>query len=146
MSARHYTEDWGNKDKYVYGLWQSSWGGQTISNSVKFCPLPSSHHPHTLLATGTKALVSFRNVLVNLPGKMENSSEKINSVLKDVSFRRQSGILQAKDKRSKTKKTQKHGMCEEAHVMRVGQQFWVHELLPFYLQPMADLTDQLKHV
>lgn len=60
-------------------------------------------------------------MLVNLPGKMENSSEKICSVLKDVNFRRKSGILQAKkDRRSKTKKTQKHGMSEEAHVTRVG--------------------------
>lgn len=60
-------------------------------------------------------------MLVNLPGKMENSSEKISSVLKDVNFRRKSGTPKArKDRRSKTKKTQRHGMCEEAHVTRVG--------------------------
>lgn len=78
---------------------------------------------------------------------MENSSEKINSVLKDVSFRRQEmGYCRPELKEQNQENTKKHGMCEEAHVMRVGQQFWVHELLPFYLQPMADLTDQLKHV
>ena len=76
--------------------------------------------PATLMPPPTCS-TSYRNVLVNLPGKMENSSEKISSVLKDVNFRRKSGILQAKkDRRSKTKKTQKHGMCEEAHVTRVG--------------------------
>lgn len=57
-------------------------------------------------------------MLVNLPGEMENSSEKISSVLKDVNFRRKSGI--PKDRRSKTKKTHRHGMFEEAHVTRVG--------------------------
>lgn len=52
---------------------------------------------------------------------MEKSSEKMSYVLKDKNFTREDGISQAKkDRMSRSKKTQKHGMCEEAQVARVG--------------------------
>lgn len=52
---------------------------------------------------------------------MEKSSEKMSYVLKDENFTRESSILQTKkDRISKSKKAQKHGMCEEAHVARGG--------------------------
>lgn len=78
---------------------------------------------------------------------MEKSSEKISYVLKDENFTRESGILQAKkDRRSKIKKAQKHGMREETHVARVGITILGTCATTFYPQPMTDLTDQLKHV
>lgn len=66
--------------------------------------------------------------------------------LKGCEFQEAKWDTAGEGQKEQNQENTKHSMCEEAHVMRVGQQFWVHELLPFYLQPMADLTDQLKHV
>lgn len=70
----------------------------------------------------------------------------MNYVLKDANFTRETRILQPKDRISKIKKAQKHGMCEEAYAARVEIIIWgicATTLLP---HPKTDITNQLKHV
>lgn len=69
-------------------------------------------------------------------------------VLKDENFTMESGISQAKkDRMSRSKKAQKHGMCEEAHVARAKITIsGTCATTLFYPHPMTDITNPLKHV